>query len=661
MAKNRLSEESSLYLKQHAEQPVYWWPWCEEAFEEARRLDRPVIVSIGYSSCHWCHVMAHECFDDDYIADLMNRHFICIKVDREERPDVDQVYMEAIQMLNQQGGWPLNVFCLPDKRPFTGGTYFPPEDKGQGLVPWPHLLMRISESYRQDREPLLANAEAIANNLDYLSNNVLESDEAWDPGVLTRAATTIVETLDSKFGGFGGAPKFPPSQIMGFLYAVSAVSVNDEPSELNLKIEESLKLTVHALTRSGLFDHISGGFFRYSVDAEWRIPHFEKMLYDNALLVETLSKLWSQYRQPSIKIAVEKTVSWLLEHFQPDSGRFAAALDADSAEGEGAYYLWTEQQVKESVSATVADEFCEGFSIRGKDPLNLYPWGVTDDDYAEFQYALSDLAEIRSSRSAPARDDKSVVSWNALMARALVVAGHVFQRTDWISTGRNVLDWLWKNAWNGECLASVYYEGVGATGVGNLDDYANLASAELQLAFITPLYESDQEQHWERAEQLVDTIIPKFWDEENGGFCFAESPLGDGLKTRKKEWFDNAVPSGNSTMMQVLSLLSVRFQKSKYEEITARLRDAFQDKARRIPNGVAFGLEGLTWESNGVVQLKIGSEVSLEKLRNELAKASWKPLLVELSDAVQADEIQLCKGSVCLAASSNIGEIVSQV
>jgi uncharacterized protein len=214
---NRLARESSLYLRQHAGNPVDWWPWCEEAFEQAAREDKPVLISIGYSSCHWCHVMAHECFEDPYIASLMNRLFINIKVDREERPDVDQIYMESVQMLNQQGGWPLNVFCLPDKRPFTGGTYFPPEDRGQGMIPWPHLLVRVAEAYRSQRFDLEQNAKAISDNLVHLSESILDDTGSWTPDLLIEGAKRLCSNHDEIYGGFGGAPKFPPSQILGFL------------------------------------------------------------------------------------------------------------------------------------------------------------------------------------------------------------------------------------------------------------------------------------------------------------------------------------------------------------------------------------------------------------------------------------------------------------
>ena len=303
---NRLSKENSLYLKQHAGNPVDWYPWGEVALAAARESDKPLLVSIGYSACHWCHVMAHECFEDEYIAGLMNQHFICVKVDREERPDVDQVYMEAVQMIQHSGGWPLNVFCLPDGRPFFGGTYFPPEDRGNGLIPWPQLLMRIADFYQRSRAELEKNAEAIQKNIQSATMIIPDEStrEPWD-ALLVDAARGICGNHDDQYGGFGGAPKFPPSMSLNFLGVGQNSCILKDDTELKQRIQTVCQTTLRAMACGGLFDQFGGGFARYSVDKYWRIPHFEKMLYDNALLIDAYMRGWLDNRDPLYASVVE--------------------------------------------------------------------------------------------------------------------------------------------------------------------------------------------------------------------------------------------------------------------------------------------------------------------------------------------------------------------
>ena len=346
---NGLGQESSLYLRQHAEQPVNWHAWGDAAFAEARERDVPLLVSIGYSACHWCHVMAHECFDDGYIAGLMNEHFVCVKVDREERPDVDQVYMEAVQMIQQQGGWPLNVFCLPDGRPFFGGTYFPPKDRGNGLVPWPQLLMRISDFYKRSRGELVENAEAI-------EKNILQGTRAgaagggfaeWSGDLLPEAAQGILGNHDHQYGGFGQAPKFPQSMCLHFLMAVRGLPGVD--AELLKRLDGACGTTLRAMAHGGLYDQFGGGFARYSVDAHWLIPHFEKMLYDNALLLQSYTRGWQQTKEGLYAAVVEETVGWLEREMLADCGGFYSALDADTDGEEGLFYVWDPESVDAAV------------------------------------------------------------------------------------------------------------------------------------------------------------------------------------------------------------------------------------------------------------------------------------------------------------------------
>ena len=655
-----------MYLRQHADNPVEWWPWCEEAFDHAEKEGKPVLVSIGYSSCHWCHVMAHECFEDNYIASLMNRLFVNIKVDREERPDVDQIYMEAVQMLNQQGGWPLNVFCFPDKRPFTGGTYFPPEDRGHGIIPWPHLLLRISDAFQHERDGLLANANAIQQNLKYLSESVLEDIDDWNDQVLFDGARAIVGTLDEKFGGFGDAPKFPPSQILGYLMAVRSVLEKEEADEdLQTSIDRTLRTCTHALVRGGLFDHVGGGFFRYSVDREWRVPHFEKMLYDNALLLENLSKAWSRSRWQGLESAVRKTVSWLLDEFQVGPGVFAAAMDADTGQGEGAYYLWSESALREAIPSREVDAFLEDFSIRGKDELNLYPWAVEDNSYRGYALIFNDLKELRSQRPSPAIDRKVILSWNGLLLRSLVISASVFGESRWLKLARTGLDWLWSEMVRSDgTLVSVFYPDSGekTEGDGFLDDFVNFALANTHFACVADTIEVGlHDVYKERSVRLLRMILDKFADQTAGaeGFFFCSEKDGERHIVRKKEWFDNAYPSGNSGVVHLLSMLGHMGCDIECDRELGKLKHAYMERSRRMPNGIASGMEGLTWESAGVVSIKVGTEVDLLSLEKRIREKPWRPYWLQIDCGLGADQMLMCVGKRCLLPTRDVEEIIA--
>jgi uncharacterized protein YyaL (SSP411 family) len=665
---NRLASESSLYLRQHASNPVDWWPWCPEAFALAQREDKPVLVSIGYSSCHWCHVMAHECFEDDYIASIMNRHFVCIKVDREERPDLDQIYMESVQMLNQQGGWPLNVFCLPDGRPFTGGTYFPPEDLGHGIIPWPHLLVRIAEAYRVQRADLEANADAIVHNLSHLSGAILSDAGEWEDASLVAAASRMVEQADPVFGGFGPAPKFPPGQTMGFFCAVldllAADAVEDAGVEETLasRLEASLLRTSRALVRGGLFDHVAGGFFRYSVDAAWRVPHYEKMLYDNALIPEALLKVWSRYRLPWIQDAVRRSLEWMLAEFQVREGIFAASMDADSPEGEGRYYLWSLRELELALPSRRMSAFSEGFQVRGSDPLNLYPWDLEDEAYESFLPLLDDLREIRSRRAAPGRDDKVLVAWNALVLRTFAMAGIWMNEPRWLACAKTGLDWIWDRLSDGKGgIAAVEKENdLAGWQQGFLDDHVFYATACLQVAAgIELLQPGASENYVARARCVADRVIADFADLQGDGFFFCTEPQAASLIVRKKEWFDQAYPSGNSMLVHLFSQLFSLTGHVPYAKVLEGLRRAYAERCRRIPNGVACGLEGLVREQTGHAVFRIGSFVDPALLWAQLRQGVYRPVFVLSDPALSSGAVQLCLGHQCFAPLEGVDAAIS--
>ena len=362
---NRLAHESSLYLRQHEANPVHWWPWCAEAFAEAKAKNKPVLVSVGYSSCHWCHVMARESFEQPWVADLMNQHFVCIKVDREERPEVDKLMMDAVQMIQGHGGWPLNCFCLPDGRPFFGGTYFPPEDRGHGQVPWPQLLMRVSDFYHRNKSELAANADAIAQNLTHLTRAPDADGSAPMPDDLVAAARRICEQHDDTFGGFGAAPKFPAPHTLNLLLGLRGAAAIEADRSLATRLDAVLTITLGAMARGGLFDQVGGGFHRYCVDRDWTVPHFEKMLYDNAQLLGTYAEAWARYRDPLYVDICEETVGWLLREMRTANGLFAASLDADTDHHEGTTYVWTAPEV----AAALGDEafpFAQAYGLSDK-------------------------------------------------------------------------------------------------------------------------------------------------------------------------------------------------------------------------------------------------------------------------------------------------------
>ena len=655
---NRLSSESSLYLRQHAENPVDWMPWGDEAFTKARSENKPILVSIGYSSCHWCHVMAHESFENDYIARLMNKHFVCIKVDREERPDIDRIYMEAVQMINQHGGWPLNVFCLPDGRPFYGGTYFPPEDRGQGMIPWPQLIMRVSEYFHSKRPELEENAGSIVGNLEHLTAAAQSEGSDWSPRELLGAVKKITESLDPENGGFGGAPKFPPSMVIQFLLAMRQTrACGNEFPKIADAVDHSVTLTLDRMATGGLFDQVGGGFCRYCVDVEWTIPHFEKMLYDNALILETYAMAWSRYRVELYQRVVEETVEWLDREMKTSTGLYAASIDADSPEGEGRFYCWTPDQLN---------------SVLGKETGELFSkvYGVTDEGnfeegltYPQFQGSMSErqtlaearikLREERSKRPRPVRDDKELTFWNALVARALLHAGTIFRRKDWVERGGQIIDLLWENHREGERLYC--HSGTGAT-EGFLDDYATLAHASLVAAGRGDIFEPKRCAAYRgRAEELARTLIGRFGNEEKTAYFFV-SDSTNSLIVRQIDWYDNATPSGNSTMANLLSGLSTVSNDPAFEKAKNQLRQSYASLVSQIPNGVAYALAGWCQEASGLVRIKAKTQEDLTQSAQKAAKRCWRFQHTEVDESLPNNNWQVCVRKTCLPNSTTPAE-----
>lgn len=664
---NLLAKENSLYLQQHATNPVEWYPWGEAAFQAAEASGKPLLISIGYSACHWCHVMAHESFEDPYIAGIMNKHFICVKVDREERPDVDQVYMEAVQMIQQQGGWPLNVFCLPDGRPFFGGTYFPPEDRGQGIVPWPQMCMRIADFYKRSKDELIENADAIQKNI--LANTQASAtggaESAWAPELLIEAAVGICGNHDDQYGGFGSAPKFPPSMALNFLRAFRSSAKPD----LAQRIDEVSHNTLRAMAHGGLFDQFGGGFARYSVDDHWLIPHFEKMLYDNALLIDAYTRGWLDTQDPLYAAVVEEAVAWLEREMSAPDGGFYAALDADSEGEEGRYYVWTPEEVDSVLGPSLAREVRAAYNITNE---GNFEGGTSNPALVEADFSVREkLADARcqlreyreANRVSPGRDSKVPTGWNAMLIRALTDAGYYLNRPEWVQRARRAADFLWgtlvtENA-DGIPLKSVYYENSGAQVDAFLHDYALLAEACLALASKVDWIEPGASVCYQaRAQACVDQALQAFSDAHSVGYYFtaagAETPVA-----RRKEWFDNATPSGNSVMLHALSGLYALTGEGRYVSEFEATLPAFADYARKVASGVAHGLEAAATYQSGIAVIKVGVEVDLQAVRDVLANKVWRRSFIQQSAELAPEQVQVCLGSQCFAPSEDVEEAIA--
>lgn len=664
---NRLSKESSLYLRQHGGNPVDWWPWCLEAFEVARRENKLILVSIGYASCHWCHVMAHECFEDGYIADLMNKYFVCIKVDREERPDVDQLFVEVVQMITGRAGWPLNVFCLPDGHPFFAGTYFPPKDIGQGIIPWPQLLMRLVEHFKRAPEELVENAGNIVQNLKISNNPGQRQGMELSLERLLEGAKGICATHDDEWGGFGGAPKFPSPTVLEYLFVI-----DDEV--LMARLDEVLMKSLMGMAHGGIFDQIGGGFSRYTVDRFWLIPHFEKMLYDNALLITAYTKGWLRFGLMLFKSVVEETVGWLEREMMHGNGMFSAALDADSEAGEGIYYVWRPEEILEVLGTKDGKLFCEAYGVTKKgnfeEGRSVLTWLYNDDQKrVDFKPLRDKLLRAREQRPKPAKDDKILVSWNALLAKGLVYAGFYFNKPEWLVMGKRIVDWIWDHMLDGDYrMMGVYYEdAVDKRGGAFLDDYAFYIEACLALAGKVDWIEIGASKVYiERAQKLMGVVFEYFKDKSAAGFFFTALDA-EKLVARKKYWLDQAIPTGNASLVHCLSQLYALLGDGIYREAFVQLKDSYVGLVQHA-SAVAYGLAGFVEDELGVVVLKINvdkqtaEEVqkTMDRIRDYLAKKPYRNVFI-LTQIFCDKKYQLCMGSQCFEPEDDLESVLKKI
>jgi uncharacterized protein YyaL (SSP411 family) len=549
---NRLADETSPYLLQHAGNPVDWYPWGEEALARARDEDRPILLSIGYSACHWCHVMERESFENAETAKLMNESFVNVKVDREERPDVDSVYMEAVVALTGSGGWPLTAFLHPNGEPFFGGTYFPPTPR-QGMRSFRDVMGMINAVWRDKREDVGKTTEQLMEHIRR-SAEVKPPDDADEltEGLLYGALENLMATFDWEWGGWGNAPKFPPSPALEFL--------------LRRGVVDLVETTLDRMALGGMYDLVGGGFHRYSVDEKWLVPHFEKMLYDNALLAVTYLHGWQVLGKERYREVVEQTVDYMLRELSLEGGGLASAQDADTNGVEGLTFTWRRD-------GNVPDQFLnifEGdrFIVRGE----------LDDELR------AELLELRNERPQPARDDKAIASWNGLALAALAECGRVLDRADWIDAARGVAEFLLGPlSAEGGRLHRTWRNGV-AKGTGYLDDYANVANGLYELHVATG------ELRWlEESNRLARLAIELFADDENGGF-FETPSDGEQLVVRKKDFDDHPAPSGNAMMAYVLLRLSRIYGDDELEERAAGFFRLIPHALMRMPSAFGWGL-----------------------------------------------------------------------
>jgi uncharacterized protein YyaL (SSP411 family) len=552
---NRLINETSPYLRQHAHNPVDWYPWGPEALQRAKELDRPIFLSIGYSACHWCHVMEHESFEDPDIAWLLNEHFVSIKVDREERPDLDQIYMTAVQMLTGRGGWPMSMFLTPDLKPFYGGTYYPPDDRYNGLPSFRRVLQGLLEAWRDRRQEVERSAGQITSHLRDVVR--LEPGEGeLGPELLRQAVTNLARHFDPTYGGFGSAPKFPHPMDLRLL--LRAWKRQGDANAMHM-----VRLTLDRMAMGGMYDHLGGGFHRYSTDARWLVPHFEKMLYDNALLTAAYLDGYQATGSPFYRTVVEETLAYVLREMTSPEGPFYSTQDADSEGEEGKFYVWSAAGVEAVLGKEMAEKFAyvydvtpdgnwEGHNILHRAKTDEQDARLLNVPEADLRRLLDEgkrrLFEVRSRRVWPGRDEKVLTSWNGLMIAAFAQAAQVLDRPDYAATAARAADFILSRmrAPDGRLLRT-YSAGNEAKLNGYLEDYAFVADA------LVTLYEATFEPRWlEAALDLAELMIGQFWDPTEAGFFYTGRDH-EALIARTKDPNDSSIPSGNS--MAVTALL----------------------------------------------------------------------------------------------------------
>ncbi len=618
---NNLIHETSPYLLQHAHNPVDWYAWGDEAFARAKAEDKPLLVSIGYSACHWCHVMEHESFENEETAAIMNENFVCIKVDMEERPDVDRIYMDFVQMTSGSGGWPLNVFLSPEKLPFFGGTYFPPDNR-YNMPSFQRVLTSVADAWREKRDELLHSANEVLGEMRRVGLAEI-AGEGLSKDQLDTAFQSFVKYFDAKNGGFGGAPKFPPAMSLEFLLRYYHRTKNENALAMITK-------TAQKMAFGGIYDQLGGGFHRYAVDSIWLVPHFEKMLYDNAQLARIYLHLFQATKDEFYKRIAVETLEYIKREMTGQSGGFYSTQDADSEGVEGKFFVWTPPEIEALLGVADALIFNFYYDVSGAGNFE-------EENILNVKNTLSETAEVlritpeklrdvlekgreklfaeREKRIKPFRDEKILTAWNGLMLAAFAEASAILESADYLEIARKNADFLLENLQSDGYLLRTWKDGKAKLNA-YLEDYANFADG------LTELFQvSGEVKYLKEAKRLADLLITEFWDEENGGFFFTANNHEE-LLVRKKDFQDNATPSGNSVAADVLLKLAKLTGEEKYERFAVTVLRLVAPQIRRYPQAFGRSLSALEFYFSPTREI-----VVLGEKGNELAREIWRGFL----------------------------------
>jgi uncharacterized protein YyaL (SSP411 family) len=654
---NRLQKETSPYILQHAQNPVDWFAWSDEALQKAKTENKPILVSIGYSACHWCHVMEHECFEKEEVAEVMNRYFVNIKIDREERPDIDAIYMDAIQAMGVHGGWPLNVFLMPDGKPFYGGTYFPKEN-------WMQLLKSVNNGFVNHQDELQKSAEGFTENMLFKESEkygLSFENQVFTNENLDKMYQKLANTFDEDWGGFERSPKFPMPSIWQFLMRYAHLKQDE-------KALNQLKLTLNKMAIGGIYDQLGGGFARYSVDGEWFCPHFEKMLYDNGQLVSLYSEAFTYTGEQLYKETVYETISWLKREMTSPEGGFYSALDADSEGVEGKFYVWTKLEI-EAVLGEESEVFCDIYQVseqgNWEHGVNIL-WKNRDILNSSQYNNIQKLLERRADRIRPGLDDKILCSWNGLMLKGLVDAYRAFGEQDFLDLALRNAHFIKDNFLQDSTLSHSYKNG--ETKIqGFLEDYAAVIDAYLNL------YQATFEENWlHLAEKLSIYVCQNFWDEDDQLFFFTDKNA-ENLIVRKKEIFDNVIPASNSMMAKNLYTLGLILDREDFTDLAklmlSKMKDLLSKNVDYLTNWACLATQMIMPTAEialvGKDFLKFRKEIDSRYYPNKILTGtpseSQLPLLENRS--VKADEtlIFVCYHKTCQLPVKTVEEAFLQL
>ena len=637
---NRLLHESSLYLRQHAANPVDWYPWGGEALEKAKNDNRPILLSIGYAACHWCHVMAHESFENNETAMLMNRLFINIKVDRKLRPDLDRIYQMAHQLLSHSnGGWPLTIFMTPDQVPFYSGTYFP-DSARHGLPAFGSVLQKVADYYISHQQELVQQKGEIQKIF-----NQIEGDNRPETGSamfdISQALQEAEKEYDPQNGGFGGAPKFPQAPLLNWLLGQSLRNSWDR--EERSRALHMFEYTLHQISFSGLYDHIGGGFFRYCVDGEWQIPHFEKMLYDNAQLLSLYGKAYAVFGHDWLLRVMEQTLGWLARDMAHPEGGWYASLDADSPEGEGRYYTWAREEIRQRSSSSEFEQASRLFNImdtpnfEAQWHLQIHPTRIHEISHdplasEEARNLMDQLQSWRTERTLPTRDDKILTAWNALTISGIAQASRYAHMPEWLQPANQALDFIYEHLWLNGRLMRCFYQNK-ASGIAFLDDYAYLLQA---LLIMIQLQWSSRDFHW--AKQLAEAMISHYWDESASVF-YMTADDHESLLHRPRVLADEAIPSPYATAVKSLLGWSVLHHHQDWKRIGEKALRSHEAVIQRSYMGHASLIDAMQWAQNPPEMIVLRGESGDLRSWKALLDSTFNPDLLTL--AIEGNEVDM--------------------